>query len=197
MWDEAGGGAVHGYADGVDCGMGKDGAEIGNGRRRAARETEEERVGAAAEDGWDALLILQSVRGERGDILDFTFTDINARAEQMLGMPRGQVIGQKLCELIPINRTGGFFDKYVAVVATGTPLEEEFPIDTPQISAKWLRHQVVRVGDGIAISSRDITDWKKAGAALKESEKRFRDIVWTSADWIWEVDAESRYTYAS
>lgn len=83
------------------------------------------------------------------------------------------------------------------MVATGTPLEEEFPIDTPQIRAKWLRHQVVRVGDGIAISSRDISDWKKTGAELKESEKRFRDIVWSSADWIWEVDTDGRYTYAS
>lgn len=137
------------------------------------------------------------MRGERGDILDFTFTDINPRAEQMVGMVRGQVIGQKLCDLLPINRTGGFFDKYVAVVTTGTSLEEEFLIDTPEIKAKWLRHQVVRVGDGIAISSRDITDWKKAGAVLKESEKRFRDIVWSSADWVWEVNAEGRYTYAS
>ncbi len=184
-------------ADDLAFGIAKHRAEIEHGRTRAALQTAEERFRAAAEAGLDALFILTSVRGERGDILDFTFTDINARAEQMLGMARGQVIGQNLCELIPINRTGGFFDKYVAVVATGTPLEEEFPIDTPQIKAKWLRHQVVRVGDGIAISSRDITDWKKAGAELKESEKRFRDIVWVSADWIWELDAEGRYTYAS
>jgi PAS domain S-box-containing protein len=184
-------------ADDLAFGIAKHRAEIEHGRTRAALQTAEARFRAAAEAGLDALFILKCVRGKRGDILDFTFTDINARAEQMLGMARGQVIGQKLCELIPINRTGGFFDKYVAVVTTGTPLEEEFPIDTPQIRAKWLRHQVVRVGDGIAISSRDISGWKEAGAALKESEKRFRDIVWVSADWIWEVDTDSRYTYAS
>jgi len=184
-------------ADDLAFGIAKHRAEVEHGRTRTALQTAEERFRAAAEAGLDALFILKSVRGERDDILDFTFADINARAEQMLGMARGQVIGQKLCELIPINRTGGFFAKYVAVVATGTPLEEEFPIDTPEIKAKWLRHQVVRVGDGIAITSRDITGWKEAGAALKESEKRFRDIVWSSADWIWEVDAEGRYTYAS
>ncbi len=184
-------------ADDLAFGIAKHRGEIEHGRTRAALQTAEERFRAAAEAGLDALFILTSVRGERGDILDFKFTDINARAEQMLGMARGQVIGQKLCELIPINRSGGFFDKYVAVVTTGTPLEEEFPIDAPQIKAKWLRHQVVRVGDGIAISSRDISGWKKAGAELKESEKRFRDIVWVSADWIWEVDAEGHYTYAT
>ena len=184
-------------ADDLVFGIAKHRAELEHGRTRAALATAEERFRAAAEAGLDALFILNSVRGERGEILDFEFTDINPRAEQMLGMARGQVIGQKLCELIPINRSGGFFDKYVAVVATGTPLEEEFPIDAPQIKAKWLRHQVVRVGDGIAISSRDITGWKAAGAALKESEKRFRDIVWSSSDWIWETDAEVRFTYAS
>ena len=184
-------------AEDLAFGIAKHRAEIEHGRTRAALQTAEERFRAAVEAGLDALFILKSVRGERGDILDFAFTDINPRAEQMLGMARGQVIGQKLCELIPINRTGGFFDKYVAVVTTGAPLEEEFPIDTPQIKGKWLRHQVVRVGDGIAISSRDITAWKKAGAAVKEREKRFRDIVEVSADWIWEVDAEGRYTYAS
>jgi len=184
-------------ADDLVFGIAKHRAEVEHGRTRAVLQTAEERFRAAAEANLDALFILTSVRGERGDILDFTFTDINPRAEQMLDMARGQVIGQKLCELIPVNRTGGFFDKYVAVVATGTPLEEEFSIDAPQIKAKWLRHQVVRVGDGIAISSRDITGWKEAGAALKESEKRFRDIVWVSADWIWEVDAGGRYTYAS
>jgi len=33
--------------------------------------------------------------------------------------------------------------------------------------------------------------------ALRESEKRFRDIVITMAGWIWEVDLECKYTYCS
>ncbi len=36
-----------------------------------------------------------------------------------------------------------------------------------------------------------------AQEALKESEDRFRGLVETSSDWIWEVDAEGVYTYAS
>ncbi len=34
-------------------------------------------------------------------------------------------------------------------------------------------------------------------AVLQESEDRFRDIVENMADWIWEVDAQGRYTYCS
>jgi len=33
--------------------------------------------------------------------------------------------------------------------------------------------------------------------ALRESEKRFRDVVNNTGDWIWEIDEEWRYTYSS
>jgi PAS domain S-box-containing protein len=43
----------------------------------------------------------------------------------------------------------------------------------------------------------DITDRRRAMEALKESEEKFRSLVETSSDWIWEVDADGVYTYAS
>lgn len=44
---------------------------------------------------------------------------------------------------------------------------------------------------------RDITEQKKIIDELKNSEKRFHDIALSSADWIWEVDREGKYTFAS
>ena len=43
----------------------------------------------------------------------------------------------------------------------------------------------------------DITSQKQVERALLESERRFRDVADISADWIWEVDTDGRYTYAS
>ncbi len=43
----------------------------------------------------------------------------------------------------------------------------------------------------------DITQAKQAEEALQASEERFRSLVETTSDWIWEVDAEGIYTYAS
>jgi PAS domain S-box-containing protein len=44
---------------------------------------------------------------------------------------------------------------------------------------------------------RDISDQKKILEELRKSEKRFQDIALSSADWIWEVDANGIFTFAS
>ncbi len=43
----------------------------------------------------------------------------------------------------------------------------------------------------------DISDAVLMNKALKNSEQRFRDLVESTSDWIWEVDTQGRYTYAS
>ncbi len=43
----------------------------------------------------------------------------------------------------------------------------------------------------------DITERKRAEEALRESEGRFKQIAENSMEWIWEVNAEGEYTYAS
>jgi len=44
---------------------------------------------------------------------------------------------------------------------------------------------------------RDVTERKQAEAALLESERRFRDVAENAQEWVWEVDAKGKYTYAS
>ena len=164
-------------------------AELEHARMTQALKTAEERFKAAAEANLDALFILKSVRDKTGQLIDFEFTDINSHGAEMLGMAREQVVGQKLCQRLPVSQGGSFFDKYTRVATTGRPLEEEIPIDTPEIKAKWLRHQVVRVDDGIAIFARDITQSKESEARLKESEERLR-LATAAAHmgaWTWDM----------
>lgn len=44
---------------------------------------------------------------------------------------------------------------------------------------------------------RNITARMKMEDALRHSEARFRDISFSMADWMWEVDSKERYTFAS
>lgn len=108
----------------------------------------------------DSFLIFKSNRDETGKICDFIFVDLNNRAEDMLQMKRDQLIGKKMCEILPVNKTSGHFDKYKNVVETGIPLEEKFFLPETHVPAMWCIHQVVRLGDGIAITHRDITEQK-------------------------------------
>jgi PAS domain S-box-containing protein len=42
-----------------------------------------------------------------------------------------------------------------------------------------------------------LVERERALERLQESEQRFRDLVFTTADWVWEVDAEGRFVYVS
>jgi len=44
---------------------------------------------------------------------------------------------------------------------------------------------------------KDITERRQADEALRESERRFGDISENALGWIWEVDVNGKYTYAS
>jgi PAS domain S-box-containing protein len=43
----------------------------------------------------------------------------------------------------------------------------------------------------------DLTEWYQAQQALWQSKERFRSLVEVTSDWIWEVDQNGVYTYAS
>ena len=138
-------------------------------RRMAQRAlSESEAMFRAAADGsMDAFYVLRAVRDGVGEVMDFQFVDLNARAEALLGHKRNAVLGQRLCELIPVNRSAGFFDKYRCVMETATVLEEEFEVTAGDYHAAWIHHQVVPLADGVAITSRDISERKRSENALR------------------------------
>jgi len=67
----------------------------------------------------------------------------------------------------------------------------QYPVEV-HITAITFRNEPVILG-----IIQDITERKKAEKALKESEERYKDLAFCSVDWIWEVDKNGRYTYAS
>src|SRR5207237_7301383 len=44
---------------------------------------------------------------------------------------------------------------------------------------------------------RDVSEARQAGEALAEREQRFRDVAEASGEYVWETDADWRYTFLS
>ncbi|NYF53014.1 sensor domain-containing protein [Tunturiibacter gelidoferens] len=115
---------------------------------------------AAAETSLDAFGLFESVRDEAGRVVDFRVLYVNANVERLTGRSRSELLGQTLCAVTPIKTTGPMFTRFCRVVETGESLNEEFPVSYPSVKATWLRTQVVKLGDGLAITFSDISEAK-------------------------------------
>ena len=68
---------------------------------------------------------------------------------------------------------------------------------------RWLESHSVPFDDKerekpLALSvTRDITERMKTEEALRHSRERFRALVESTSDWIWEIDKKGTYTYSS
>jgi len=127
----------------------------------------------------DGVMVFEAIRDSRGKIVDFKWILANPAAEKMTGRTPHELLGKQLLVELPGNREAGLFDRYVTVVETGIPQEREFYYDYDGIKA-WFVHVAVKLGDGFAVTFRDITDRKQAADALLIAQKRLEYLLSSS-----------------
>ena len=80
-------------------------------------------------------------------------------------------------------------------------LEHRVVYATGEIGYISVHFSIVKDKQGRTIktfgANQDITDLKNIEMALRKGEERFRQVVESAGDWIWEVNVEGLYTYAS
>lgn len=97
---------------------------------------------------------------------------------------------EKLNEMLKLALNGEKVNKFI------------YRIKTKNGETKWVSHSwspIFKNNELELVVSiiTDITKSKTADKEIKESEERFRDISNSIGDWIWEVDKDGKYTYAS
>ena len=93
------------------------------------------------------------------------------------------------------------FDECLAGQRDGYQLEKRFickdgHIIWTHVIVSMVRDPQGQIQAAIALVE-DISDRKRADLALQESETRFRDLIEQTSDWVWQTDADDRFTYVS
>ena len=149
------------------------------------------------ENSGDAMLIIE------GD----KFIDCNAATVAMLGyehkeellnvhpsklspefQPDGRNSLEKAEEMMVLARENGTHRfEWVHLRKDGT----EIPIEVSLTA--------IENGQGVQLHTvwRDLSDRSQSEKALRNSEAKYRALVESSSDWIWELDAERKFSYVS
>jgi PAS domain S-box-containing protein len=135
----------------------------------------EERFRSAVDSMLDGFMILRAVR-EDDQIVDFVYEFVNAGVETHAGYRSEELLGRRLLDVAPDLVPNGAFGRYVDTVETGVPIMMEVPWTRgPRVQGAF-EVRGVRVGDGLALTFRNITERK-----LSEATARPRPTVATPA----------------
>ncbi len=112
------------------------------------------------------VLVLDCVRDNGGEVVDFTYRLTNPLFEKITGR---KLVGSRLLEQYPGMGTSGIFDRLKAVVDTGQPADFEQYYKTEGFN-HWFRITGVKLGDGLVSSIEDVTARKR----MEEENLRMR-----------------------
>jgi len=156
------------------------------------------RVQGALHGSMDAIVMLVALRDDAGVLIDLMFTDVNPRAEQMFGKPSAMLVGARMSEFYDSPGMWTFLARCEQVIKTGQPLEEEFALRQGFVPmVEWMRMQVVALGDGIVVTSRDISQRKRDEEQLRLSEARLNMALEATQDALWDWDFVTGEMYVS
>jgi diguanylate cyclase (GGDEF)-like protein len=114
----------------------------------------------------EGFYMVRALYDEQRRPVDFVFENCNERAAAMLGLDREQLVGAKLSGLYGGEHAGALAATFGAALETGFYEDESRVPPASLLKASWIHRKLVRSGDGLAITLRDISDVKDHEEAL-------------------------------
>ncbi|MDT0690290.1 PAS domain S-box protein [Salegentibacter sp. F188] len=147
------------------------------------RKKSEETMHQMLHGSFTGISILDSVRNDEGQIIDFIFRGVNKTTAKLSNLKREEMEGKRLINLFP-GAKEIFFDMFAEVVETGKPLrlQRYYPYENLNI---WMDVSAVKNGDGFIMTFHDITDQKNAEKELlrlkeklaQRAKDKYRKII--------------------
>jgi two-component system, cell cycle sensor histidine kinase and response regulator CckA len=149
----------------------------------ATKRAEEERI--KAEERYRRLLdgLLEGCR-----VIDFNWKYLyaNEAAARHVGVALEGMVGRKMMDVYPGLEQSELFRRYRQVMEERVP--QHFEAENPAASQRWFELRVTPVPEGIFIMSLDITERRRAEAALEENERRLTQAVQVAKIGIFDHD---------
>lgn len=106
----------------------------------------------------NTITVVDAVRNDKGDIIDFKYVLTNTLARQTEG---GDPSGELYLQRHPDMANSEHFQHLKGVVETGQPAEWEIYYGAKGYD-NWYKVKAVKIGDGVSVTADDITEDKKA-----------------------------------
>jgi len=175
---------------GADVSFGLD-TLLNDERRRESEEAlrqSEERYRSLFENMLDGFAYCKMLFDDEGRAADFLYLQVNSAFGRLTGL--ADVVGKKVTEVVPGIKEAHpeLFEVYGRVALTGKP--ERFDIEVKPLGA-WLSISVYSTEkEYFAAVFENISERKRAEAALRESEERFRTMADAMPQLAWIAQAD-------
>ena len=124
----------------------------------------------------DGIAAMQAIREPTtGNIEDFRCLVVNPVIARAFGNHREDMIGKLALKKILNRIEPELFDRFVEIVEMGEPLEQDFYY--PSGESYWYHFVAVKLGDGFAITIRDITARKQIELALQDANHKLEQLA--------------------
>lgn len=127
---------------------------------------------------------------------------VNPRISELMGYSREEVLGTPIMRYV-VPEDAAWLSQYEERRTAGKNVPTHYTArgitKTGDIRRFEFRASVIQHGGAPAIllNAVDITDSARIEEALRKSENEFRNLVEKISDWVWQVDENTIYTYAS